>query len=504
MSAESERTAMSGPGGPGALEAHLGTLDPAKQPDAWAVAAYRLGVALTESASENPQATAERALTLFKRASSLLDPGRAPLEHARIVNAAGAVWRSIGDRPRAIEAFRRAAQLMEGRARDVELGAALSNLGLVLMENGDPQSAVLTFERAQRILRPSPGSEGRSGQFGDNNHADNRADKLTGKHADNHADNRADNQADKQTGKHADNHADNHGERRRAFAAAALNLAQALLAIHTRSMNGDGSTSEPDSLASAFVAVAEGLSVVDSGSAPLQVAMLEHTQGLLWMEEREFGEARRSFSRCLNVFTRSTFPFQHAIASFNRARAAESLGELGPALLDYEAAAQVFDPRLHRSQWLEAASRLTEVENRLRVDAPSAQRHDHVVAAIVSANTGDRSNFLRERLTRLLGAAPMPQRSEFAMLFSAVQRLSDRDVEVADGLLRQTIEILMELPEELLESALLGLLEAHATLTPEIREAADRRLDRAIQELLMGPQRMRMRDILYNAGWERP
>ncbi len=464
MSTDSVRTGVPGLSGSGALEAHLGTLDPAKQPDAWAIAAYRLGVALSESASENPQATAQRALTLFMRASSLLDPGRAPLEHARIVNAAGAVWRSIGDRSRAIDAFRRAAELMEGRARDVELGAALSNLGLAQMENGDPQTAVATFERAQAVLRPPIDSHGRSGDTSD----------------------------------------DNHGERQRAFSAAALNLAQALLAIHTQSVLGGDVTGETRSLAPALAAVADGLSVVDSVSAPLQVGMLEHTQGLLWMEEREFAEAWRSFSRCLNVFTRSTFPFQHAIASFNRARAAESLGELGPAVLDYEAAAQVFDPRLHRSQWLEAASRLTEVENKLRIDRPTALRHDHVVAAIVGASTTERSNFLRERLTRLLGVAPMPQRSEFAMFFSAVQRFSDHDVEVADGLLRQTIEILMELPEELLESALLGLLEAHAALTPETREAADRRLDRAIQELLMGPQRMRMRDILYNAGWERP
>ena len=29
-------------------------------------------------------------------------------------------------------------------------------------------------------------------------------------------------------------------------------------------------------------------------------------------------------------------------------------------------------------------------------------------------------------------------------------------------------------------------------------------LDAAIQQLVMGPQRVRMREILYDAGWERP
>ncbi len=492
MSAESVRTgALSprgpgGPSGPGDLEARLGTLDPAKQPDAWAVAAYRLGVALTESASENPQATAQRALTLFSQAASLLDVNRAPLEHARIVNASGAVWRSVGDGGRAIEAFRLATELMKGRARKVELGAALSNLGLALAENGDPLLAVATFERALMVLRPVDSRSESSALIGRGEVQNNPSTFGNQTNYDNQA-----------------NH-DNHGEQRRAFASAALNLAQTLLSIHGQKSATGALQQEPQSLALAFAAVADGLCFVDSATAPLQLGMLEHTRGLLWMEEREFQNARASFSQCLNVFTRSTFPFQHAIASFNRARAAQSMGEHGTALLDYEAAVQVFDPRLHRSQWLEAASRLADVEKLLRVNAPSAQRHDHIVDVLLRSTAVDRASLLRERLTRLLGTAPMPQRAEFAMYFAAVQRLSEREVETSDGLLRQTIEILMELPEELLESALLGLLEAESTLSPEIREEADRRLDRAIQELLMGPQRMRMRDILYNAGWERP
>ena len=495
MSAESVPTGVSspsgpsghgGPSGPGVLEARLGTLDPAKQPDAWAVAAYRLGVALTESASENPQATAQRALTLFSQAASLLDVNRAPLEHARIVNASGAVWRSVGDRRRAIEAFRLATKLMEGRAREVELGAALSNLGLAMAENGDLLLAVATFERALIVLRPVDSRLEPSALIGRGEVKNNPRNDGNQTNYDNQA-----------------NH-DNHGEKRRAFASAALNLAQALLSIHSQKSVTGALQQEPQSLAPAFAALADGLCFVDSATAPMQFGMLEHTRGLLWMEEREFQKARVSFSQCLNVFTRSTFPFQHAIASFNRARAAQSMGEHGTALLDYEAAVQVFDPRLHRTQWLEAASRLADVEKLLRVNAPSAQRHDHIIDVLLGSTAVDRANLLRERLTRLLGTAPMPQRAEFAMYFAAVQRLSEREVEASDGLLRQTIEILMELPEELLESALLGLLEAESTLSPEIREEADRRLDRAIQELLMGPQRMRMRDILYNGGWERP
>ena len=71
-------------------------------------------------------------------------------------------------------------------------------------------------------------------------------------------------------------------------------------------------------------------------------------------------------------------------------------------------------------------------------------------------------------------------------------------------LLRATIEVFMEFPDEVLQSGLIAQLDAHATLAPERRADADRRFDTAIQELVMGPQRVRMRDVLYEAGWDRP
>lgn len=444
-----------------ALERRLASLDPAQQPDAWAIAAYRVAVALTETPSDSPRAAAERALTLLDRAGKLLDVDRAPLEHARIVNAMGAVWRSVGDRRRTIEAFSRAVGLMQDRARPVETGAALSNLGLAHVENGDTRSAIETFDRALAALRP---------------HAMEAMQATTG----------------------VDPAVNERNEVRRAYAVAALNRSQSLLASHDRN---DSTGAE---LQDAVRTIDDGLSFVDVDTAPLHVGMLEHARGLVCMEAANAVDAREAFTRSLAVFTRSTFPFQHAVASFNRGRASHALGNLGNALLDYEAALQVFDPRLHRAQWAEAASRLADIEAVLRANDPLALRHDHVIGVLVASPTAERSHLLRERLTRMLGSAPMPQRTEFALYFGAVHRLSEHDEAASDALLRETIETLMELPEELLEGALHGWLDASSALSPVTREETDRRLDTAIQELLMPPQRMRLRDILYASGWERP
>jgi hypothetical protein len=205
------------------------------------------------------------------------------------------------------------------------------------------------------------------------------------------------------------------------------------------------------------------------------------------------------------VFSRADMPFQHAIARFNRGCAYELKGTLRQALIDFESAAQVFDPRLHRAQWLEAATRLANVEKELTRAKPGAVRHDHIAQFFVDVGPTDQLPLLRERLTRVLGLAPEPQRVEFAQFFAALDRMSESgDVAASDGVLRSTLEILMELPEDLLRSALVGFLDASTVASPDARERSGRRLDQAIQELVMGPQRVRMRDILYEAGWERP
>lgn len=447
----SNTTAADGPVGP--LDARLRQVSPGRDPDGWALAAYRLAVALGEDASANRPQSLRRALDLLGRAGVLFDAARAPLEHARVLNATGATWRAMGDPRRAETAFATAAALLAERSRDRELGSVLSNLGLARLEAGDVAAALTSFDHALVVLRRAGGDQPTS-------------------------------------------------EDLRALASAALNRGQALLAMPEPDRSGSDDRITGDSfLAGAVLAIDEGLAVTSSDDAPLQFGMLHHTLGLIHMRADDLPSAVQSFTAALTVFTRSAFPFQHAIASFNRGRAFERSDDLLRALVDYENAAQLFDPRMHRDQWLEAATRLADVERRLVAGSPGTVRADHVVGLLVSVGAPERTSLLRERVVRLLARAPEVRRGELRQLAEAGQRLGRVP---CDTLLRATIEVFMELPDEVLQSGLLAQLDAHTILPPEERADADRRFDTAIQELVMGPQRVRMRDVLYEAGWERP
>lgn len=437
----------------GALDARLRSISPGRNPDAWALAAYRLAVALGEDGSPNRPQSLSRALDLLTRAALMFDCIRAPLEHGRVMNATGATWRAIGDLRRAEAAFGVAAALLAERSSDRELGSVLSNLGLARLESGDVAAALTTFDQALIVLRRAGGDRPTSEDF-------------------------------------------------RALASAALNRGQALLVLPEPQRSGsDDATPSDTFLAGAVAAIDEGLAVTSSNDAPVQFGMLHHTLGLIHMRADDLPRAVQSFGSALSVFTRPTFPFQHAIASFNRGRAFERSVDFRRALVDYESAAQLFDPRMHRDQWHEAATRLADVERRLVADAPGTVRADHVAGLLVAVDAAERTSLLRERVGRLLTRAPEVRRGELRQLAEAGLRLGRVP---CDTLLRATIEVFMELPDEILQSGLLAQLDAHATLPPVERADADRRFDTAIQELVMGPQRVRMRDVLYEAGWERP
>ena len=434
-----------------ALERRLQGISAAEAPDHWALAAYRLAVAIGEDATVDRERSLRRALALLERAGLLLDAGRAPVEHGRILNARGATWRALGSPSQAIDAFRQAADLLRSRSGGAEIGSVLSNLGLAQLESGEVGAALGTFDEALSML-----------------HASLHEAVATG--------------------------AEGASDARRAYASAALNRAQTVLAI----------VAEEDwrpTVERAVASIEDALRFVSVEEAPLQVGMLHHTRGLISMRADHPLDAADDFTRSLAVFTRQTFPFQFAIASFNRGRAHEQGDRLREALLDYESAAQLFDPRLHRDQWVEAARRLAEVEQRLAADHPGQNRSDHVVALLLEATPSARVAALRNRIGRQRNRAADIQRAELRQLAEAALRvpLADRDV-----LLRCTIALLMELPDDILRSGLLAQLDALDALPDEDRRDAHLRFDAAIQQLVMGPQRVRMRDILYEAGWDRP
>jgi len=363
--------------------------------------------------------------------------------------------RLAGDPAAAYRAFLEAAELLTGRARPVEVAAAWSNAGLTRAEAGDPEGAVVVFGEVLGLLGgavPAPGSPDRE-------------------------------------------------EWVRARLAAVLNRAQAVLAL-----DDAGYARHADAVAAELAAViddpADGPPV--AGTA-FHVAMLEHTLGLFHRRDGEAAAARDRFGASLRTFTLGAFPFQHAVARFNRGRAHDRLGELGAALVDLEAATVVFDPRLQRAPWLEASRHLVDVERRSGADGIAVTRLDLIVAELGTAPPGRRRDLVRERLERLLGAADEVRRREVTLLVEAALRGSP---ERHDELLRALLETAMDLPDDVMRAVLLGILAAHRRLAgpsgDKAVEDADRRLDRAIQELVMDPQRVRMREGPYAEGWSSP
>ena len=119
-----------------ALSERLDSIDRITEPVAWATAAYRLGMATAEQPTAQPDAAMRQALELYHKASQVLTATRAPVEHARVLNAAGSAHRMLGDISTAARLFRESLALMSDRGVESEEASVWNNLGLVLSEGG--------------------------------------------------------------------------------------------------------------------------------------------------------------------------------------------------------------------------------------------------------------------------------------------------------------------------------------------------------------------------------
>src|SRR5262245_31565175 len=146
-----------------ALEEQLARTPKASRPHEYAALSYRLGLAYAESTGTQ-QDGLRKALSYFDTAATIFDPRFDPVEHARVLNAAGAVHRGLGNRKKAAELFAKAADLFVGKeGREAELAAGLNNLGLVRSEQGDFAGAVEAFDQAVDLFDTST-AEGRRGK----------------------------------------------------------------------------------------------------------------------------------------------------------------------------------------------------------------------------------------------------------------------------------------------------------------------------------------------------
>ncbi len=432
------------------LEAQLARTPKGLRPHEHAALAYRLGLAHAESPAGNPEAGLRKALSYFDVAAAIFDPRYDPVEHARVLNGAGAAHRGLGDRARAAKLFEEAAELLEHQGRDDERAGVLNNLGLVRAELGQLELAVAACDSAVDLFdRTSP--EGRRGR---------------------------------------------------------------VATLHTRGMAHGALGSDEGleaALADYRQAAAEieleeapyhhGLVHHSLGTTYSALAARQPGQ-----RERLLSEAVAAFEESLIVFTRRAFPFQHALAKNNLGLARAGMGgavNLRRALAAFEDSVSVLDPRVHADAWKHAYASLERVEKELERRFPGRSRADHFVALLAACDAEERRALLHERIVGILDLpAENRRRSALTELALASARLDGQDARVV---MEAELSVLIELPTDQLEVGLRARLDAHRRLADEeAREEADRAFDQAISDALQGPQRIAVRDFLYSTGWERP
>jgi tetratricopeptide (TPR) repeat protein len=430
------------------LEEQLAKTSRGNRPYEHAALAYRLGLAYAESTGTQVEGL-RRALSLFDVAAAIFDPRFDPVEHARVLNAAGAAHRGLGNRKKAASLFEQASELFRGKDRDAELAAALNNLGLVRSEQGEFDSAVEAFDQAVDLFDTTT-PEGRRGKVatlhnrGQAHAAKGTADGLEAALADYEE------------------------------AQADVDLEEA--PYHYGLLQ--------HSLGVAFSALARAKP--DEGPRLLQEAVV-------------------AFRESLVVFTRGSMPYQFALAKHNLGLAYVGLGgtvNLRRALASFEDTVSMLDTRVHGEAWRQAYASLERVENELKVQFPGLRRPDHFAALLAQIKADERVPLLRERVHHYF-ALPEPQRSQFLTeLDLAIARLGP---EKARGLIEDELSIVIEMPNERVEIGIRARFNAHQAIEDEDeRVAADTALDLAIGEALGGPQRVLVRDYLEDLGWERP
>jgi non-specific serine/threonine protein kinase/serine/threonine-protein kinase len=132
-------------------------LDPAAQPEDWALAAHNVGVALyKQGRSEEAEAEFLRALEVRERSL--------PADHphlARSLSALGAIYVERGDAERAVELYRRALEHLERTLgpRHAHVALALTNLAQAYRGLGRWDEAEAALDRAIEIQEATVGPE---------------------------------------------------------------------------------------------------------------------------------------------------------------------------------------------------------------------------------------------------------------------------------------------------------------------------------------------------------
>lgn len=431
-----------------ALKRHLAATPRNSRPFEHASAAYRLGLAYAELPLGDQAANARKALACFEVAIQIFDPRTYPVEHARVLNAAGVVNRTLGETERAIELAEKAVTLFAGRASDLEHAASLNNLGLMRAESGAQKAAVAAYDQALDLLERCPESDLRT------------------------------------------------------WAATLHNRGQAMAS----SGNIGGLRAAVLDYEAVLQAIDVGSAPYQFGlvSHSLGVAYSSLAERLPDESNQLFESAVGAFESALTVFTRSDFPFQHAMTKHNLGVALAGLGgidNLRRSMSCLEDALAMLDARLHLQLRKHAHATMSEVDKALARSCPGLTHAEHFVHLLAEVQALERRSLLRDRFGRLVELPDAMRERAFSELALAVLDLGPKRAQIV---IESELGVLMEWPNEHLEVFLRAQVSANASLGGSARQAADMVLDLSVTGALSGPQRVFVRDFLYSLGFVRP
>lgn len=261
---------------------------------------------------------------------------------------------------------------------------------------------------------------------------------------------------------------------------------------------------DPGRLEEGLARFEEALELADPQEYPYQWALIQHSTGVAYTSIDRPVEAAEAFGQALRVYTRTRWPFQYSLAKNNLGLAYAQLGgvtNLRRAVVAYEGALRMLDLRVHREQWEQVYRNLGLAEEALAGLGVGGTRPQHF-ARLAGEMEGDELRaFMRERLSEYT-TYPDPRRVE------ALAELDEATLELPDDEARKVtaawLHVLMELPHEQFLAGLQARMSVHNALDAGARTRASELLERSISEELLAPQRVRVRDTLYEMGYERP
>lgn len=412
-------------------------------PVEYATVQFNLALALAESPEGDVVENRKKSIEAHAEALRVFSADSYPIQRGRVLTALGAVERDLGLAQIARDRFEEATRVLEGLDAPPEFGAATNNLGLAETDLGRFDNAISAFGKALEAFKVE--------------------------------------------------------RYKRQHATSLINRGMAF-----------SKTATPDGIDKAIEDYRAAAQLVEPTDASYVYALAHHSLGVALLGKPgarvEFlAEAIRSLDTSLTVFTRSAYPFQHALTKNNLGVAYEEIAPNDPTSLRraqarFEEALILLDPRIHKEQWHEINANLARVAEKLANLTGSDSRVEHFVDLLAAISPPEQLDLLRFRLRSFL-AMPEPHRTQaLAMLDDAIVSAPP---EPLIGITKAWLQVLMEQPHDELEVGLRSRQSAHDRVDGRRLRDASTAIEQALGHLEV-IQRVRVRDILTDLGYQRP